>query len=280
MLPAVSCSRDLVVGCHLCAIGFLNPRFCFGCCSRRLLFRWHSVRRQFHFGAGLVWGDRGITVIIVKSAELGLIIWRRFLEIFLSGLQRSRFFGLSLDIFSVREGNDTCNKVAGFWSLGAQTYHTIMATKKTSEEWKQIAGSGAAVSFHLTGDSVIRAASLPTPPGSKTPTVIRVSHSNGYGPVDSDVFVRLGNPKKPLDVQDFDTVSDWRKAELVEDLTNNEAGGWKPRGKAEGEGTYWCGTYEVEVLFPKGHHQIELKIISRVPQVCSIVLSNWKVYVR
>lgn len=165
-------------------------------------------------------------------------------------------------------------------SLSAHGDESSKATKKRAQTWKQVDDSTAAVSFYLTGESVVRAVTLPSPPKSKTVTIVRISHSNCYGPVDSDVFVRLGNPKKPLDVQDFDTVSDWRKAKLVEDLTESGGGGWKPRGKAKGVGSYWSGTYEVEIEFPKGQHQIELKIISRVEQVCSIVLSNWKVNVR
>jgi hypothetical protein len=165
-------------------------------------------------------------------------------------------------------------------SPGAQEEESSIAANKRAQTWKQVEDSTAAVSFYLTGESVVRAVTLPSPPGSKSPAIVRITHSNCYGPVDSDVFVRLGNPKKPLDVQDFDTVSDWRKAKLVEDLIDDEDKGWKPRGKAKATGSYWSGTYEVEIQFSKGQHQIELKIISRVEQVCSIVLSNWKVNVR
>jgi hypothetical protein len=151
----------------------------------------------------------------------------------------------------------------------------------SGEGTKQIADSNAAVTFDLTGESVIRAAVIPSPPRFKAPTVVRVSHSNSYGPVDSDVYVRLGDPKRPLDVQDFDTVSDWRKAELIEDLTwSDTRRKWARRGTSKGVGSYWSGTYEVAVQFPRGRHQIELKIISRVPEVFSIVLSNWQVYVK
>jgi hypothetical protein len=52
------------------------------------------------------------------------------------------------------------------------------------------------------------------------------------------------------------------------------------RSKAKGDTSVRSGTYDVDIQFSKGYHQIELKIISRVPDVCSIVLSNWKVYVR
>jgi len=70
-----------------------------------------------------------------------------------------------------------------------------------------------------------------------------MAQANPYGPVDSDIFVRLGNPKKPLGVKDFDTVSDWKKAKLIEDLSWNDAiDDWKPRGRAKGVGSYWTGT--------------------------------------
>ena len=151
---------------------------------------------------------------------------------------------------------------------------------KPKAQWKLI-GSNAAVSFQLTGESGIRAITIPKQPSSKAPTIVRVTHSNVYGRVDSDVYVRLGDPKKPLDVQDFDTVSDWRKAALVEDLLwSDDREEWVLKKKAKGDTSVWSGTYEVEIQFPKGHHQIELKIISRVPEVCSIVLSNWKIHVR
>jgi hypothetical protein len=147
--------------------------------------------------------------------------------------------------------------------------------------WKQIENANAKVSFYLTGESVLKAATIPAPPSAKTPAVVRVTHSNVYGRVDSDVYVRLGDPKKPLGVHDFDKVSDWRKAELVEDLLwSDHREEWVLRSKAKGDTSVWSGTYDVEIQFPQGHHQIELKIISRVPEVGSIVLSNWKVYVR
>ena len=177
-----------------------------------------------------------------------------------------------------RQEKHSCEQCAV--TLSADDDKSSKATKKKAQTWKQVEDSTAAVSFYLTGESVVRAVTIPSPPSAKTPTIVRVSHSNCYGSVDSDVFVRLGNPKKPLDVQDFDTVSDWRKAKLVEDLMDDGDGGWKPRGRTKAEGLYWSGTYEVEIQFPKGQHQIELKIISRVEQVCSIVLSNWKVNVR
>lgn len=157
----------------------------------------------------------------------------------------------------------------------------VPVTADRQRAWKQVDPATAKVYFQLTGESVLHAATIPEPPSSKTPTVIRVSHSNSFGRVDADVFVRLGDPKEPLGGQDSDTVADWRKAELVEDmLWSDKREEWILTSKAKGDTSVWCGTYEAELRFPRGHHQIELKIISRVPEVCSIVLSNWKVYVR
>ena len=147
--------------------------------------------------------------------------------------------------------------------------------------WKKIEDKNADKSFFLTGDSLLHAATIPKPPTAKGRTLVRVTHTNTYGCVDSDVFVRLGNPKKPLGVEDFDTVSDWQQAKRVEDLVlDGKTDKWVVRTKKNGEDTTWSGTYEVELQFPKGYSQIELKLISRVPAVCSIVLSNWKVFVR
>ena len=109
---------------------------------------------------------------------------------------------------------------------------------------------------------------------------MRVTHSNAIGYVDSDLFARLGSPTSPLGATDFDTAQDWHKMALVEDLRwSDDRQEWVLRRKAK-IGFLWSGTYEVEMQIPKGHHLIELKLISRVPEVCSIVLGNWKIYVR
>ena len=65
---------------------------------------------------------------------------------------------------------------------------------------------------------MLKAATIPQPPTAMTLTAVRVTHNNSYGFMDSDIFVRVGNPKSPLGAEDFDTVSDWRKATLIEDL--------------------------------------------------------------
>lgn len=145
---------------------------------------------------------------------------------------------------------------------------------------KMIEPAAAQVSYQLTGESVLHATTIPERPNSKSPTTIRISHTNSYGWIDADIFVRLGDPKNPTSVQNFNAASDWKKTTLIEDMVwNDKHAQWLPRTKAK-RSTTWCGTYEATLQFPKGHHRIELKIISRIPEVRSVVLSNWKLHAR
>jgi hypothetical protein len=154
-----------------------------------------------------------------------------------------------------------------------------MPAKGTSTARKAILDSE--VMYYLTGESTLAAATLPDRPTSKQPTIVRVTHTNSYGRVDSDIFVRVGDPKSPLDAEDFDSVSDWQQARLVEELVwNIHKEDWIAAPQdIEGE-ALWCATYEAEFQFQPGEHLIEIKIISREQAVCSIVLSNWSVKVK
>src|SRR4051812_35222919 len=154
-----------------------------------------------------------------------------------------------------------------------------MPIKSTPGERKAVEKSKH--TYYLTGESILAAATLPDRPTSKGPTIIRVTHANSYGRVDSDIFARIGDPKSPLGAEDFDTVADWRKAALVEELIwDGNKRQWVAapqdfRGEAS-----WQATYDVELQFPPGTHLIEIKHISRDDVVCSIVLSNWIVKVK
>jgi len=154
-----------------------------------------------------------------------------------------------------------------------------MPAEPTSAARKAIEASE--VMYYLTGESTLAAATLPDRPTSKQPTVVRVTHTNSYGRVDSDIFVRLGDLKVPLDAEDFDTVSGWQQAAMVEELVwEIEKEDWIAAPQdIEGE-ALWCATYDVRLQFPPGEHLIEIKILSREEAVCSIVLSNWRVRVK
>ncbi len=154
-----------------------------------------------------------------------------------------------------------------------------MATKQPKVPWRIL--KGPEHSYSLTGESALGASASPYPPKSKTPTLIRFTHSNCYGPVDADIFVRIGDPKSPLGLTDFDTVSDWRQAKLVADTVwNDKREEWVSRPKKMVGEMSWQATYEAEVQFAPGKHLIEIKFVSPIEHVCSIVLSNWEVSVR
>jgi len=108
-----------------------------------------------------------------------------------------------------------------------------------------------------------------------------LTHYNSYGPVSSEVFVRIGDPKAPLGITDFDRVSDWKKAKLTADTVwSDEKDQWIPRPKKITGETAWQATFEAELQFSAGKHVIEIKFLSSIQHVCSIVLSNWEVNVK
>ncbi len=151
--------------------------------------------------------------------------------------------------------------------------------KRASTGRKAIEGSP--VTYHLTGESTLAAASLPSPPTAKQPTIVRITHTNCYGPVDGAIFVRVGDPKSPLGAQDFDAVSDWTQAALVEEaIWDAKKEDWVPRPKRVADDTMWCATYDAPLQFTPGRHLIEIKFLSRHAAVCSIVLSDWQVRVK
>lgn len=158
------------------------------------------------------------------------------------------------------------------------------AVKVDQSQLKRVRDTQTEVNFYWTGESIVSGITIPSPPSSKSPTIVRITHENSYGPVDSDIFVRIGDPNKPLESDAFDTVSDWQQAKLVEDIIRNPVSDdWALRDGSEDidpDGAHWSGTYDAQFQFSKGHHQIEIKVISRVPEVFSGVVSNWKVYVR
>jgi hypothetical protein len=156
---------------------------------------------------------------------------------------------------------------------------TRMPTRRSQTERKAIEDSK--VGYYLTGESILAAATLPDPPTSEGPTTVRVTHTNSYDRVDADVFVRIGDPESPLGVMDFDTVPDWTRATLVEEIVwNDKKGAWVAAPKRIVGDTMWCATYDADLQFRPGRHLIEIKLVSREEAVCSIVLSNWKVRVR
>ena len=133
--------------------------------------------------------------------------------------------------------------------------------------------------WQLDGESMLHAVVLPDPPKPNAPATVRLTHSNGYGPFDDvDFFVRVGDPAHPTDQGDLNSKRDWIKTTLVEELVcvDDEE---MLRSEAEEpfeDETPWDGTYEAQLSLPAGRRSIEIKIVSRQPELLrSLVLSGW-----
>ena len=73
--------------------------------------------------------------------------------------------------------------------------------------------------WQLDGESELYAATIPDPPKADVAIVVRLTHSNSYGPFDdAEFFVRVGDPDKPTDQAAVDSATDWVQARLVEEL--------------------------------------------------------------
>src|SRR5438445_12211504 len=115
------------------------------------------------------------------------------------------------------------------------------------------------VFWQLQGESELYVETDPHPPIAKTPTVLRLTHSNTYGPFDeAEFFVRLGDLHQATKPNDLDSARDWVKAELVEQLVfvNDEE---ILRSEAEEpfeQETPWDGTYEAKLELPTGPQRL------------------------
>jgi hypothetical protein len=138
--------------------------------------------------------------------------------------------------------------------------------------------------WQLEGESDLHAITLPHPPAAGAPTVVRLTHSNSYGPCDDiSFFVRLGDPRRPTKADDLDSAKDWVKTRLVEELVwVNDAEILRSEAEEPFEDeTPWDGTFEAELKIPGGRQAIEIKIVSTVPELQrSMVLSDWEIEVK
>jgi hypothetical protein len=137
--------------------------------------------------------------------------------------------------------------------------------------------------WQLDGESMLHAAVVPDPPKANIPTIVRLTHSNCYGPFDeAEFFVRVGDPARPSGQEDLNSAKDWVKARLIEELVTVDDEEML-RSEAEEpfeDETPWEGTYDAVLNLPAGRRSIEIKILSRKPDLLrSMVLSDWGVSV-
>lgn len=138
-------------------------------------------------------------------------------------------------------------------------------------------------SWELGGESLIYCALVPDPPRGGEDTVVRLTHTNGYGPVD-DVrfFVRLGDLKNPTRFDDLDSASDWKAMELIEEVVDID-GEERYRSEVEKfdprEEIIWYGTFEAVLTFSEGKQRVEIKVLSD-GHLDSGVISDWRIRVQ
>ena len=153
---------------------------------------------------------------------------------------------------------------------------------KKTKTWKAVKKGDA--DWQLDGESMLRSELEPARPKASQKVIVRLTHSNVYGPLtEADFYVRIGDPDAPTDQEDLNSARDWVKTSLVEELVWVDDD-YMLRSSAkepfDGE-TPWEGTYEATLSFPSGRHSIEIKIVSRVPDLLrSLVLSGWEISVK
>jgi hypothetical protein len=142
---------------------------------------------------------------------------------------------------------------------------------------------GSEIVWELGGESDLSAATLPHPPTAREATTVRLTHSNTCGPVEeADFFVRLGELHQPTAAGDLESAADWVPAALVEELVYVDGEEIRRSEALEPfeEETPWSGTYEARLRLPAGRQRLEIKVVSRRPELLqSQVLADWEVNV-
>jgi hypothetical protein len=149
----------------------------------------------------------------------------------------------------------------------------------SSDDRKVVRESEA--NWQLEGESDLSAVIIPDPPKAGEATIVRLTHSNSCAPLDdADFFVRIGDPDNPTEQDDLDSAIDWVQAQLVEELVYVD-GEEMLRSEAEEpfeDETPWDGTYDAQLVFPPGRCSVEIKVVSRLPELLrSMVLADWEI---
>ena len=157
-----------------------------------------------------------------------------------------------------------------------------MSTEDTENEDRKVVRDSD-VFWQLDGESDLYATTIPDPPKAGKAATVRLTHSNSYGPLDEvEIYVRVGDPENPTEPDDLDSATDWVKAELVEELVYVDGEEMLRSEAAESleDETPWDGTYEAQLVIPKGDRTIEVKVVSKYPEILtSVVLNDWEVEV-
>ena len=140
-----------------------------------------------------------------------------------------------------------------------------------------------ALQWELGGESVLHAVLIPDPPPANQPCIVRLTHSNVYGPLPEMRFdIRVRDSSAPISEAACDSGSGagWQSLTLVEERVLVDDEFVDPNTLDEplyGE-TPWEGTFEGELELPAGNHRIEIKINAPNPDEGG-VLTDWFVEV-
>jgi hypothetical protein len=147
---------------------------------------------------------------------------------------------------------------------------TTKAVRKTKWTWE------------LAGESILLAQTEPKHLKHEKPVIVRVTHSNIYGPFDdAKLYVRIGDPDMPTAFEDIDGGSEWHPLVLVEELLivdGDEVDRSSLKEPVYGE-TPWEGTFECELKIAAGKHSIEIKVVSETDGMNGVI-SDWIVNVK
>ena len=135
------------------------------------------------------------------------------------------------------------------------------------------------LTWELGGESVIFTETLPNPPRAGEETLIRITHSNVYCPIeDTEFFIRVGDPDNPTAWDVPQSASDWIKAELVEEIVSvdgeqmHRSQANEPFGREQE--VPWDGTFEARLTFAAGKASVEINVVSQ-GMVQSGVIADW-----
>ena len=133
--------------------------------------------------------------------------------------------------------------------------------------------------WELGSESVLFCEAIPNPPQSGGVTLVRITHSNLYFPIDDVEFlIRVGDPRSPTAFNDLDSAKDWVKTELVEEIVRvdgvemHRLEAKEPFGHEQE--VPWDATFEAKLSIPDGENSIEIKVLSN-GVLQSGVISDW-----
>lgn len=153
-----------------------------------------------------------------------------------------------------------------------QTIHDGKPTKQLQQAARKMV-TNSKWNWQLAGESTLNAILIPELPKADSLALIRITHSNSYGPDDNTTFsVRC----IPEDGEHRAETIPWQEVTMVEELLDTDEG-LQIRSDVElkpYDETPWLGTWEAKLHFHQGVNRIEIKVASSIEAMNSVI-SDW-----